>query len=236
MSDGESAPAYRTMRELASSDRPRERLLQHGPDTLSDADLIAIILGSGIAGQNVVEVARNLLDETGGLPGLVRVDTKALQRARGLGPARAAQVAAAIELGRRMQQLGPEARPMMRSPEAVFAHFAGRYIGKTKEELFVIALDTRGRMLGAPARVHGAVNSVPARAIDVFREAIVNEAISILLVHNHPSGDPRPSPADLTVTKELAAAGKLLGIDVIDHVIIGAGVYLSFREQSYVFR
>ena len=236
MSTPEPRAAYRTIREIAEDDRPRERLLKHGPEVLSDADLLAILLGSGVPGINVVDLARDLLEQHAGLAGLVRADTKSLQRAKGLGPARAAQVAAALELGRRMQQLGPEARPMLTSPAAVYAYFAGRYIGKRKEELYVLALDTRGRLLGAPAFVPGTVNGVPIRMAEVFREPLVRDAVSILLVHNHPSGDPRPSPADVRMTNEIIATGKLLEVDVLDHVIVGATKFISMKESGYAFR
>jgi DNA repair protein RadC len=223
------------MREIAEDDRPRERLLKHGPQVLSDAELVAIVLGSGVPGTNVVDLARSLLEAHGGLAGFVRADTKALQRGKGLGPARAAQLAATIELGRRMQQLGPEARPLLTSPAAVFGHFAGRYIGKTKEELYVAALDTRGRLMGAPSLVGGTVNAVPLRLAEVFREPLVREATSFILVHNHPSGDPRPSAPDVTMTKEILAAAKLLDLELLDHVVIGAGTYVSMREAGYGF-
>lgn len=224
---------YRTMREIAEDDRPRERLLEHGPEVLSDAELVAVVLGSGLPGTNVVDLARAVLEEHAGLAGLVRADTRALQRTKGLGPARAAQLAATIELGRRMQQLGAEARPLLTSPAAVHAFFAGRYIGKTKEELYVCALDVRGRLVGAPTLVPGTVNGVPIRLVEVFREPLVRNAVSFLLVHNHPSGDPRPSPADVRMTKEIVAAAKLLDLELIDHVVIGAGTFVSMREAGY---
>ena len=121
------------------------------------------------------------------------------------------------------------------APQAVYAYFAGRFIGKQKEELFVLALDTRGRLLGAPQLIAGAVNAVPVRPIEVFREPLVRNAVSILLVHNHPSGDPRPSAADVRLTKEIIASGKLLEVEVVDHVIVGTGRYVSMREAGYAF-
>jgi DNA repair protein RadC len=224
------------MREIAEDDRPRERLLAHGPEVLSDADLVAILLGSGVPGVNVVDLARSTLEDHGGLAGLVRADSRSLQRARGLGPARAALLLAAIELGRRIQQVGPEARPLLLSPAAVHAYFAGRYIGKTKEELYVAALDTRGRLLGAPTLITGTVNGVPIRLAEVFREPLVRSATSFLLVHNHPSGDPRPSPQDIAMTKEIHAAARLLDLELLDHVIVGAGRYVSLKTEGYAFR
>ncbi len=225
---------YRSLREIAEDDRPRERLLKHGPAVLSDAELVAIILGSGLPGENVVDLARSMIEQQGGLAGLVRADTKMLQKTRGLGPAKAAQVAAAIELGRRMQQLGPEARPMLSTPEAVYALLSPRLVGATTEQLFVLALDTRSRLLGSARPVSGTINSLPVRAAEVFREAIIQDASAMVLVHNHPSGDPRPSPQDVHITRELLAAGKLLGIDLQDHVIIGTGRFLSMSREGYL--
>ncbi len=227
---------YRTIRELAGDERPRERLLNHGPGVLSDGELIAIVLGSGVRGENVVDLARRLVESQGGLAGLLRADAKAFQRTRGLGPAKAAQLAAAIELGRRVQRVDPDDRPMMTTPEAVFAHLGGRVLGKTKEQLYVLSIDTKGRLLGTAADVSGGVNSVGARAAEVFREPVVLSATSVILVHNHPSGDPRPSPQDVTVTNELVAAGKTLDIAVLDHVIIGQNRFVSMRREGYAFR
>jgi DNA repair protein RadC len=224
------------MRETAEDDRPRERLLAHGPEVLSDADLVAIVLGSGLPGSNVVDLARALLEEHVGLAGLVRADARSLQRSRGLGPARAAQLIAVIELGRRMQQLGIDARPLLTSPAAVHAFFAGRYIGKSREELYVLALDTRGRLVGAPALIPGTTDAIPIHLGDVFREPLVRSARQVLLVHNHPSGDPRPSPADVRMTKEIISMGKLLDVEVLDHVIVGLGKYVSMRDAGYAFR
>jgi DNA repair protein RadC len=233
---GELPGGYRTMREMAEDDRPREKLLALGGEVLSDAELVAVLLGSGMRGTNVVDLSRHILESLGGLGGLVRADTDTLQEAKGLGPARAALLAAAVELGRRMQQLGPEARPLLVSSAAVYAHFVGRCVGKTQEELYVCSLDMKGRLLGAPDMVHGTVNAVPVRPLDVFRGAIVKRATQIVMVHNHPSGDPRPSAADVATTKEMIAVSKLLEVEVVDHVIIGAGKYVSLRDSGYAFR
>lgn len=230
-----SQPYYRTMREHAEDDRPRERLLRNGVETLSDAELVAIILGSGSAGENVIDLARRILDEQGRLPGLVRTTARALQRTRGLGPAKAAQIVAAIELGRRVQLIDPEERPMLLSAEAIFNYTHGRFLGKSQEELYVLALDTRGRLLGSSIPVRGTISALPLRPGEIFREAIVLNAVSVVLAHNHPSGDPRPSPQDVTVTKDLIAAGELLGINVIDHLVVGEGRYVSMLREGYAF-
>lgn len=227
---------YRRIRELQESERPREKLLRHGPELLTEAELIAIVLGSGMPGENVIDFARRLLESMGNLPGLVRADARSLQRTKGLGPAKAAQVAAAIELGRRVQQIDPEQRPALTSPEAVYRQIGSRLIGKAREELLVLALDTKGRLLGAPAVVGGTVNTVSIRPAEVFREPVVLSATSAILVHNHPSGDPRPSPQDVAVTAELVAAGELLGIAVQDHVIVGQNTWVSMQREGMGFK
>lgn len=231
-----TSTGYRTIREWAGDDRPRERLLGHGPGVLSDAELIAIVLRAGMPGENVVDMSRALLDAVGGLDGLVRADAAVLQRSRGLGPAKAAQIVAAIELGRRAQQASPAARPILLQPDAVFQVLGPRLAGKRREEFYVLPLDMRGRLLGplSPAR-SGAANSVIVRPGEAFREAIVQDAVSIVLVHNHPSGDPRPSPQDVAVTKGLIEAGALLDIEVLDHVVIGHGTYVSMRREGLAF-
>lgn len=231
-----ASTTYRTIRELADDERPRERLLAHGPGVLSDADLVAIVLGSGLRGENVVDLARRILETMGGLPGLVRADAKAFQRAKGLGPAKAAQLAAAIELGRRVQRIDPGERLAITSPEAVFALLGGPLLGKTKEELYVLSLDTKGRLLGSAVAVSGGVRAVGMRMADVFREPIVLEATSVVVAHNHPSGDPAPSRQDIEVTQELVAAGELLGITVQDHVIIGQGRFVSLHREGLMRR
>jgi DNA repair protein RadC len=226
---------YRSIRELDERDRPREKLLLHGPSVLSEAELLAIVLGSGLAGENVVDLARRILESTGNLPGLVRADARSLQRAKGVGPAKAAQIAAAIELGRRVQQIDPEQRPQLTSPEAVFRHFGSRLLGRASECLLVLSLDTKGRLLGAPSSLDGGVSAVTIRPADVFREPVVLAATSVVLVHNHPSGDPSPSPQDVAVTRELLSAGELLGITVQDHVIVGQGRFVSMRSEGLAF-
>jgi DNA repair protein RadC len=235
MSDTER-PAYRTIRDWAGDERPRERLLEHGPETLSDPELIAIVLRSGLPGENVVDMARGLLETFGGIDGIVRAGPKALQRAKGLGPAKAAQLAAAVELGRRAQGLAMTERHDLRTPEKVFALLGPRLVAARREDLFCLALDTKGRLLGGLNPViSGTANSIALRPAELFREAVILDAPSVVLVHNHPSGDPRPSPQDLATTKAFVAAGKLLDITVEDHVIIGTNSWISMKREKMGF-
>ena len=230
------ARPYRTIRDWAGDERPRERLLEHGAETLSDAELLAIVLRSGIAGENVVDMARNLLESLGGLDGMLRAGPAAMQRAKGLGPAKAAQIAAAIELGRRTQSVTPEERPDLRTPERVFALLGPHLVGARREKLYCLALDTRGRLLGGTTPViSGTTNILSLRPAEVFREAIILDAPSVILVHNHPSGDPRPSPQDVSTTKAFIAAGKILDLTVEDHVVIGTNSWVSMRREKLAF-
>jgi DNA repair protein RadC len=228
--------AYRTIREWAGDERPRERLLEHGAAILSEAELIAIVLRSGLPGENVVDMARSILELHGGLRGLLRADPKSLQRTKGLGPAKAAQLVAAIELGRRAQQADPGEQQSLSRPEAVFQFLGPKLRGKSREEFYVLPLDTKGRMLGGLAPVNGgSVNAVTVRPSEAFRDAIILDATQVILVHNHPSGDPRPSPQDVAVTKALIAAGKLLDLAVMDHVVIGATGFVSMQREGLAF-
>lgn len=202
---------------------------------MSDAELVAIVLGSGLRGEHVVDLARRLLEEGGGLAGLIRADVKLLQRVRGLGPAKAAQVVAAVELGRRAGVVDPDARPLLDSPDAVHRLLGPRVMGKTKEEVYVLALDTKNRLIGSAMVVSGSVANVNLRPGEVFREPVVLDATGVIVAHNHPSGDPRPSPQDVMVTKDLIEAGDLLGIRVCDHVVLGQGDFVSMRRERLAF-
>ena len=235
MAEGRETASYRTIRDWAGDERPRERLLLRGPETLTEQELLAIILRSGTAGENVVDMARSLLDQFGGLDGLMRAGPKAIQR-KGLGPAKAAQIVAALELGKRAQSLTPQERPDMRSPEKVAQFMLPRVLGARREEVYCLALDTRGRLLGGTKPViGGSANAISLRPAELFREAIILDAPSVVLAHNHPSGDPRPSPQDIATTKAFIAAGKLLDITVEDHVVLGTNSWVSMRREKMGF-
>lgn len=223
---------YRTIHDLAGDERPREKLLRHGPGVLTDAELIAIIAGSGTRGENVIDLARALLDAHGGLGGLLRTDAKALQRTRGLGPAKAAQLAAAIELGRRMPRVDGDARPLLTSPEAVFDYLRGELRGRAREELHILCADSGGRLLGTPTVLPGSVHSISLRLADIFREALVLEASGVVLAHNHPSGRATPSPRDIELTRDIAATGGSLGIVLHDHVVIAGERFVSMKREG----
>jgi len=224
------------IRDLPSNDRPRERLEREGPAVLSNAELLAILLRVGVAGENAVRVAERLLAELNGLPGLHRARFADLRAQKGIGPAKAAQLQAAIELGRRIASSTLVDRPAINSPADAANMLMYQMAALDQEYLFVILLDTRNRVLGLPFEVyHGSLNTSLVRVGELFREAIKVNAAALIVAHNHPSGDPSPSPEDVAVTRALVEAGKLLDIDVLDHLVIGGNRFVSLKERGLGF-
>jgi DNA repair protein RadC len=222
-----------TIRELPRSERPRERLIDLGAASLSTAELFAILLGSGGSGRSAVQIGQAVITEAGGaLRRIARQPVAALTVIDGVGIARAVTIHAALELGRRMAAEGrPDGTPV-RSPRDVVAHFAPRMEDLPVEEFHVAVLDAQHRLERDITVTRGILNSSLVHPREVFREAIAERAAAVILVHNHPSGDPSPSMDDRAVTEQLVAAGKLLDIPVHDHVIIGRGRYTSFAEAG----
>jgi DNA repair protein RadC len=231
---GDSSASYR-ITDMESSDRPRERLLLLGPTSLSNAELISILLRAGIEGMNVLQLAQKLLLDMGGLTGLHQAPLEALCDRRGIGPAKAAQIKAAIELGRRLSIASPEERPVIQSPEDAAALLLYEMGALEQEHLRVLLLDTRNRVLRTVEVYRGSLNSSMIRIGEIFREAIRTNAAAIIVAHNHPSGDPTPSPEDVRVTKALVESGKLLDIEVLDHLIIGKNRYVSLKSKGLGF-
>ena len=223
------------MIDLPQGDRPRERLLARGPAALATAELLAIVLGTGVKDENVVRVSQRLLSTFGGLSGLAQASVGELMAARGLGPAKAAQLKAALELGRRLLVEGPEQRPQVRSPADAANLLMSEMSLLEQEHLRVMMLDTKNRVLGWPTVYVGSLNTSLIRVGELFREAIRYNCASIIVAHNHPSGDPTPSPEDVAVTRQIAEAGKLLDVDVLDHLIIGRQRFVSLKERGLGF-
>jgi DNA repair protein RadC len=220
------------MKDLSPDDRPREKLLRHGPRALGDNELVALVLGSGYRRSGALGVANELLVRRGGLHGLVRSTCDDLSCVAGIGPAKAAQILAAIELGRRTLTRGPSARLLLRSPRAVAEYLMPAFGSTPTEQIGVVLLDTKYRMMRTVIVGVGALNSVSALPRDVYRQATLAGAASVVVFHNHPSGDPCPSPDDGRLTRRLAAAGALLGIELMDHIILGETRYCSFKEMG----
>lgn len=230
-----SQPSQRslTIRELPHTERPRERLRSLGPQALSTIELIATILGSGGAGGSALHTAHSILDSSrGSLGRLAAMPLAALTRVRGVGQAKATAVHAALELGRRMSLEAREAGVPLRGPQDVAAVYAPRLQESPVEEFHVAVLDAQHRLERDVLVSRGLLNSSLVHPREVFREAIAERAAAVILVHNHPSGDPTPSAEDREVTKQLVAAGKLLDIPVHDHIIVGRGRYMSFAEAG----
>ncbi|MCB0119587.1 MAG: DNA repair protein RadC [Anaerolineales bacterium] len=234
MTETNSKPAYR-ISDLHESDRPRERLAALGPQALTNAELLAILLRVGVQGENAVEVGQRLLKKFSGLGGLHRAPFKELMDQHGMGEAKASQIKAAIELGRRLTLESPEEKPAINSPADAAALVQYDMSALEQEHLRVMLLDRRNRVLEVVEVYKGSVNSSQVRVGELFKDAIRANASAVIVVHNHPSGDPTPSPDDVAVTRAIVQAGKLLDIDVLDHLVIGQGKWVSLKEKGLGF-
>lgn len=235
MSQELSADYSPMIRDLSAGDRPRERLMQVGERALSTAELLAITIRTGVGGENVVRLSERLLVHFDGLPGLARASITELQTVKGIGPAKAIEIKAALELGRRLLASAPEQRARVSSPADAANLLMSDMALLEQEHLRLILLDTRNQVLATPNVYVGSLNTSVVRVGELFRQAIKENAAAMIVAHNHPSGDPSPSPEDVRVTKQIAGAGKLLDIDVLDHLIIGHGRYVSLKERGLGF-
>ena len=232
----EAKIAYRPLiRDLPTGERPRERLIRAGEGALSTSELLAIILRTGTGGESVLDMASRLLSCYGGLAGLARASFAELEAERGMGEAKTSQLKAAIELGRRMLLSSPEDRFLVRSPSDVAQLLMSEMAHLQQEHFQVLYLDTRNRLLGSETVYVGSLNASHIRVAEVFRDAVKWSCAAIIVAHNHPSGDPTPSPEDVEVTRQLVAAGNLLDIEVLDHLIIGQQRFVSLRERGLGF-
>jgi DNA repair protein RadC len=230
----ESRATYR-IKDLAVDERPRERLEHNGPEGLTKAELLAILLRVGVEGMNSVELGEHILQELGGLRGIQRASFAEVCNIRGLGPAKAAQLKAAIELGRRLNLETSDVSGAISSPADAAELVRYEMQGLVQEQLWVILLDTRNRKMWIDKVYTGSLNSSMVRVAELFRAAIQRSAASIILVHNHPSGDPSPSPEDAALTRSAVQAGKLMDIEVLDHLVIGHGMFVSLKEKGLGF-
>ena len=221
--------------DMAEAERPRERLLRLGPQALNTAELLAILLRVGVPGENAVQVGARLLQSLGGLRGLHQADVAEVEAQHGIGEAKAAAIKAAIELGRRLALEAPEERPEIHSPADAAALVQYEMSALEQEHLRVILLNTRNQVLDIVELYHGSLNASVVRVGEVFKPAVRRNAASIIVVHNHPSGDPTPSPEDVVVTKAIIEAGRLLDIELLDHLVIGQGRYVSLKERGLAF-
>jgi DNA repair protein RadC len=223
-----------TIKSMPPDSRPRERIAALGATSLSNAELLAILLRTGTPEYTVLELAAQLLSHPGGLRYLAEATPEELERHKGIGLAKAAQIKAAIELGKRLISLSPEARPVIKCPEDA-AHLVMeemRYLDR--EHFRVLCLNTKNQVLSIEMVSVGSLNSSIVHPRELFKTAISRSAASLILVHNHPSGDPTPSREDIEVTLRLVEVGKLVGIEVLDHVVIGDTRFVSMKQRSLV--
>lgn len=224
-----------TVRDMPSDERPRERLERYGASALQTAELFAILLRTGLQGENVIDLSQRLLRDFGGLAGLVAADLADLCQVHGLGLAKASQLKAALEIANRLAALGPEQRPQITQPGDVAKLLMLEMAYLAQEQLRVICLDTKNHVIAQQSVYQGTINSSAVRAAEVFRPAITRACLSIVVVHNHPSGDPTPSPEDIRTTEQLRKAGELLDIELLDHIIIGRHQFVSLKERGLGF-
>ncbi len=223
------------IRDLPTNQRPRERLMSVGERAVSNSELIAIILRTGSGGESVLRLAERLLSQFRDLPGLSQATLEELQMVTGVGPAKAVEIKAALELGRRLTAVTPEERPKVIAPADAANLLMSEMSLLEQEHLRVILLDTRNQVLAVPTVYIGSLNTSVVRIAELFRPAIRRNAAAIIVVHNHPSGDPSPSPEDVRVTREINKAGKLLNIELLDHIVIGHQRFVSLKERGLGF-
>lgn len=229
--DRPAPAAYRRVCDLPTAERPLYRLHHHGTEALSTVELLALVLGTG----DGPGVARDLLHSVGSLHGLARAGRAQLRSVRGIGEAQAARLLACLELGRRLQAPPAETRPQVTSPAEAANLLMGRLGHRDQEELHVVVLDTRNRVLDVVQIYRGSLNTSVVRTAEIFRPAVEAPAAAVIVAHNHPSGDPSPSPEDINVTRQLVKAGQLLDIPVLDHLIIAQGRFTSLKERNLGF-
>ena len=222
-----------TIHDLPTSERPRERLQKFGVEALSVPEILALILGRGIAGESVTITAQRLLSQFGNLRGIAGASLEELTQVRGIGPAKASQIKAAFELANRLEGYAEAGKkPPVKTPDEVMSLVRGRLRGKKKEHFLALLLDTRGQLIKVSEISVGSLDTSVVHPREVFKEAMSASASSVIFVHNHPSGDPEPSEDDIKLTGRLARAGEIVGIDVLDHIIIGDKNCLSLKSKG----
>jgi len=222
------------VKHWARGDRPRERLLDHGAASLTAAELLAVVLRTGTEGESVLDQARAVLDAAGvGLRGLARLSRGELCRVKGIGPAKAAQLLAVVELAKRFGEEEFPSGEAFRSSRDIYAHFRERLADARHEQFYTVLLDNKHRKIRDVCVSQGSLTASIVHPREVFLPVIRESAAAVIFVHNHPSGDPTPSPEDIEITRRLREVGDLMGIRVLDHVVIGQGRYVSFVDDGY---
>lgn len=223
------------VKEWPSSEQPREKLAQLGAEHLSDAELLAILLRTGVTGQDVLSLSQSLLISYGGLVALSRAPLSSLLEVKGISGAKAVTIKAALELGRRLLLAEAGERIQIRSPQDIASLLQLEMGLLEQEHLRVVLLNTKNHVMAVREVYKGSVNTSQIRAAEVFRDAVRENCPAIVVAHNHPSGDPTPSPEDVRVTRDLVAAGRLLDIEILDHLVIARNKYVSLRQKKLGF-
>jgi DNA repair protein RadC len=232
MSADEPVRYHTRIREIPVDERPRERLIGYGADSLSISELLAVLLRTGTEKYSAIGLAEHLLAKFEGVRGVANATIEEMSEVHGIGPAKAAQIKAAIEFGRRLIAASPEERPKIRSPRDVY-NLLGPTLRDEKREHFVaLLLDTKNGVMRSRTVSVGDLSSSIVHPREVFAEAIRHGAASLIVAHNHPSGDPNPSPEDIAVTRRLAEGGELLGIELLDHIVLGDDRWVSLKERG----
>jgi len=222
-----------TIHDLPLAERPRERLLKFGIEALSTQEILALILGRGIKGKSVLVTAQNLLTSFGNLKNIANASITELSKIEGIGPAKAAQIKASFEIGKRLEDSTHLlSKAKIRCPEDAIKIVKSKLTGKKKEHFLIVSLDTRSHPIDIQTVSIGSLDSSIVHPREVFKEAISSCAASVIFVHNHPSGDPEPSDDDIKLTKRLVEAGEILGIEVLDHIIVCDNIYLSMKAKN----
>jgi DNA repair protein RadC len=219
------------IKDIELSQRPRERLEKQGASALNDAELLAILLRVGMKGASAVQIGQRLLYLFEGLGGLQRATIQELCQVEGVGPAKAVQIKAAIEVGRRISRLTPKERVIISSPQDVADQVQYKMVNLEQEELWILLLDSRNHHIRTEHLYRGSLNSSSVRLAEIFKAGIRHNAAALIIVHNHPSGDPSPSPEDIHLTRMLIEAGQLLELPVLDHIIVGMRGISSIKSS-----
>lgn len=222
------------LRDLPHEERPRERMMHYGAESLSQAELLAILLRTGTRRESAIHIAQQMLGKIGGLRGLVDLSIEELTEINGIGPAKAVQLKAGIELGRRMANSRFTMPVIIRSPQDAAEILTEQLRYLQKEHFVCLFLNTKNHVIGQETLSMGSLNASIVHPREVFRAAIKCSSASIICAHNHPSGDPTPSPEDISLTSRLLQAGEIIGIDVLDHLIIGDSSFVSLKEKGYM--
>ncbi len=226
-------PSHR-IEDLQKSERPRERLQHYGAGVLTSAELVAILLSTGTKGESVLPLSQRILSENGGLSGLMRMDFAELKKINGVGEVKATKLKAALEIGRRLVSIVDDDKIIVSGPEDVSRLLGVEMASLEREELRAILLNTKNHVVAVATVAHGTVSAANVRMAEVFAPAVRRMTNNLILVHNHPTGDPTPSAADISFTQDAIAAGKLLDIEVLDHIIIGQGRHASIKRLGLV--